>query len=251
MVKEIKMTGQRRTVSGTSTARRLRRQGLLPGVVNNEKGEAASIQFNAHEFEQMLHHHRSENLLIDLDVDGGAPKKVLLREVQHDPVDGHALHADFVEVSMARKMRVAIQVRLLGEPVGVSQEGGVLEQVLREVHVDCLPGDIVESIDVDVSGLKMGQSLLVRDLKVDPKLTVVTAGGIALANVAAPRKEEEVAATEAVATEGAEPEVITAKKEKEEGAEAETEAEGKEKPKEKGKEAKEGKEAKPGKEGKK
>ena len=216
MAKEIKVAAQKRTAGGSSGARRVRREGWVPAVVCTDKGQSESIQINAHDFEMMLHHQQSENVIIDLTVGDGLPRKVLLREVQHHPVSGGALHVDFVEISMTRKMRVAVPVRLIGEPVGVSQEGGLLEHILRELHVECLPGDLMESIDVDVSALKLGQSTLVRDLKVDPKITILTTGDIAVARVAAPRKEEEVAAAEtAVAAEGAEPEVITARKEKE------------------------------------
>jgi large subunit ribosomal protein L25 len=240
MAKEVKLTAKKRDVSGTHTARRLRREGSMPAVICDEKGHAESIQVNVHEFERMLHLHGRENLILDLTVEGDKARRVFLKEVQHDPVEGNVLHADFVEISMTRKIRVGIATRLIGEPVGVSQQGGVLEHVLREVEVECLPGDLVDSIDVDVSALDIGDTLLVRNLKIDPKLTLLTGPDVAVATVAAPRQEEEVVA-EAAAVEGAEPEVITAKKEGEEGAEGEAakpgkgEKEGKAKPEAKGK----------------
>lgn len=226
MAKEIKLAVQKRAAAGSSAARRLRRSGWLPAVVCNNKGRAESVQINARDFEKILHQRRGENILFDLTVDGGTDRRVLLREVQRDPVLDEVIHADFVEVSMTRKMRVGIQIRLLGEPVGVSQQGGILEQVLRELEVECLPGDIVESIDVDVSGLNLNQAIPVRDLKVDPKLTVLTSGDLAVATVTEPRKEEEITPEVAAVVEGAEPEVLTAKKEEgEEGAEGEEKAE--------------------------
>ena len=243
MAKEVKLTAQKRAGSGSHAARRLRKEGVMPAVVCDEKGHAESIQVNIREFERMLHKHGRENLILDLTIDGGNARRVFLKEIQHDPVRGDVLHADFVEISMTRKMRVGIPTRLMGEPLGVSQQGGVLEHVLREIDVECLPTDLIDSIDVDVSALEIGDTLLVRDLKVDPKLTVLTGPDVAVATVAAPRKEEEVVA-EVAAVEGAEPEVITAKKEGEEGAEGEAEKPGKEK-EGKEKEGKEGKEKQP------
>jgi large subunit ribosomal protein L25 len=97
----------------------------------------------------------------------GETKKVLLQEVQHHPVTGRILHADFQEISMTEKLRVEIPVRLSGEPAGVTQQGGVLEHILRAIEVECLPGDIVEQFDVDVSALQIGDRLSVSDIKVD------------------------------------------------------------------------------------
>jgi len=179
-----------------------------------------SIQIDTHTFEMMLSRHAGENLLIDIDIEGEGVRKVLLKDVQQGPVKGELLHVDFLEISMTRKMRVMIPVEFVGEPAGVSQEGGILEHVLREVEVECLPGDLVESIPVDVSALKIGGSLLVRDLKIDPKLTLLTSPDVAIASVTAPRAEVVTAEAEAVAVEGAaEPEVIGKKEEGEEGEE--------------------------------
>lgn len=229
--KENKLVAESRDVAGTAASRRLRRTGVVPGVVNNEKGEAQWVRLNRHDFEMMLHRHVSENLILDLEVDGKAAKKVLLKEVQHDPLTGHILHADFVEISMTRKMRIGISIKLVGEPFGVSQEGGILEQSLRSLEVECLPTDLVEEIDVDVSALKIGDSLLVRDLKLDSKMTVVTTGDLAVASVSAPRAEEVAVAEAAVeGAAGAEPEVVGEKGKKEEGEEAAAPAPGAKKP---------------------
>ena len=233
MPKEIKLAAHSRDVSGSSAVRRLRKGGVMPAVVNDEHGKAVSIQLDRHDFERMLHHNRGGNLLIDLSVGEAAARKVLLKDVQREAVFGTPIHADFVEVSMTKKMRVGIALRLVGEPVGVSQDGGVLEHLLRELDVECLPTDLVDEIDVDVSALKIGGTILIRDIKVDPKFTILTAADVAVATVAAPRREEEVTAEAAVAAEGekAEPEVITAKKteESEEEAAAGKEKGGKEK----------------------
>ncbi len=239
MAKEIKLAAMPRSGSGSSAARALRRQGVLPAVICGEKG-ARSVQLNLHDFEKMLGAHASENLIVRVDVGGQGEVLALLREVQHHPVDGRLLHADFVEISMTRKMRVGIRIRLVGDPEGVTQQGGILEQVLREVEVECLPGDLVEELEVDVSTLRIGDALLVRDLRAPADLTVLTAPDVAVAIVAAPKEETApVAGAEAAPTE---PEVIGKKKEEgeEEGGTEEESAkkEGKEARKEPKKEAK-------------
>jgi large subunit ribosomal protein L25 len=247
--KQSTLFAETRTVSGSTQSRRLRRSGVIPGVVNNEKCQSHLITMNSHDFEAFMHQHTSENIVVELTIDGKDTRKVLLREVQHDPITGSAVHAEFVEISMTRKMRVHIPIILRGEPVGVTQEGGILQQLIREVEVDCLPGDLVELIEADVSGLKLGKSIVVSDLKVSDKLAIVTEKHIAVAAVIAPREEDEVKAPEeaaAAATAEAvptEPEVIGEKEreerrlEKEKGKDGASKEKGKEgAPKEKGKE---------------
>ena len=214
MSKEIKLSASKRESSGSTAAKALRKTGAMPAVVYGEKG-ARSIKINTREFETVLKTHTSENLIVDLSVEGEVIK-ALLREVQHEAVMGGMIHADFLEISMTKKMRVTIQVTLKGEPVGVSQQGGILEHLLRHVEVECLPGDLVESFDVDVTGMALGKTMMIRDLVLDPKFTVLTAGDVAVATVVAPREEkvEEVAAAAEAA-----PEVISKKKEGEAAAE--------------------------------
>jgi large subunit ribosomal protein L25 len=243
MAKTITLNAETRTVSGSTAVRRLRRTGSIPAILYNDKRETALLQLNEHAFSQMLKHHASQSLVIDLAVDGGAPKKVLLKEVQHDGLTDGIIHADFVEISMTKKMRVPVTVRLKGEPVGVSQGGGVLDHLLREVEVECLPGDLVESLEADVTHLEIGHSILVRDLVAPAGLVIVTDGQLAVAGVLAPHAEEEKTAEEvaAEAAAAAEPEVIKAKgkEEAEAGEEAPKEKAAKEKePKEKEKKEK-------------
>ncbi|MBP7829950.1 MAG: 50S ribosomal protein L25 [Kiritimatiellae bacterium] len=227
----LKVTVQPRQGQGSAQAGRLRRQGLLPAVVYGDGKPGRKVQLNLHDFEQILRGHSGENILMDLEVEGDKTLKVLLKEVQHHPVSGKMTHADFNEISMTEKLRVELPVRLVGEPVGVTQQGGVLEYLIRQLAVECLPADIVEHVDLDVSALNIGQSLTVADIHLDPaKYTILTAKEVAVATVAAPRAEEEAAPAEAAAGEGAaaEPEVITAKKEEgEEGAEGEEKEGGK------------------------
>ena len=222
---ESTLNAETRTDSGSAAARRLRSAGWLPAVLNGQKGKSKMIKLNSHDFELILHAHTSENLVLDVAVDGKKPHKVLLKEVQHDAITGDVLHADLVEISMTKKMRVGIPVRLVGEAEGVVQDGGILEHSLREIDVECLPGDIVEEIDLDVTSLKIGDSLRVSDLKVDSQLTVVTAEDLAIVSVSAPRVEAEEAPAEEEGAEGAEPEVVGEKKEEEESEKSESEKE--------------------------
>jgi len=219
MATAIELKATAREALGSSMARRLRRDGLLPGVTSNEHGVSRSVQMNLHDFEMMLQHHASENLIMDLAIGEEAPVKALVKEIQRNPLNGHVVHVDFVEVSMTRRITVRIPVELKGEAAGVT-EGGTLEHLLRDLEVECLPTDLVEQFDVDVSQLAIGDSLQVDDLNIDAKFTVMTGGDVAVAMVAAPRVEEEVVEEEAEEVAGEEPEVIG---KKEEGEESEKE----------------------------
>jgi large subunit ribosomal protein L25 len=222
MANESKLVAKDRTVSGSSAARGLRREGWVPGVLKTSTGESRKVQLNHHEFDLLLQHHASDSMILDLAVGQDAPLKVLLKEVQHDPVTGETLHADFQEISLTEKRTFPVPIEIVGEPEGVTQQGGILDQSLREVEVECLPMDLVEQIELDVSTLQIGDSLLVSDLQVSPALEIVTSGDIAVASVLAPRLEEEEEEAEET-EEGAEPEVIG--EEKGEGEEGEAEPE--------------------------
>ena len=191
MADDNKVIAEVREETGSAAMRRLRAAGTLPGVLITTEKETQNLQLNMHDFDLMLHHHASEHVVLDLVVGKDKARKVLMKEVQHHPVTGATLHVDFIEISMTEKMTVPISVNLIGEPVGVKQEGGILEYLLRQVEVECLPTDLIEGIDVDVSEMNIGDTLLVSDLVVDSKLTVVTAGDIAVASISAPRVSEE------------------------------------------------------------
>jgi len=222
MAKAVKVVAEVRSTAGSSQGRRLRRGGQFPGVVYGVGKQPQNVQLDEKAFHKALSAHASEHLLMDLEITGGETKKVLLQEVQHHPISGRVIHADFHEVSMTQKLRVKIPVRLVNEPVGVVTDGGVLEYLVREVEVECLPGDIVEGFDVDVSAMKIGDTLLAGGVAMDKaKYTLITNPDLALVAVSAPREEEVVAAPDAAAA-TAEPEVIKEKKEEgEEGAAAE------------------------------
>jgi large subunit ribosomal protein L25 len=215
----VLLKAEKRETKGSSEARRLRRSGGLPAVVCRKSGRSESVKLNQHDFEVMLHHHASEHLLVKLSVDGGAELNVLMQDVQHHPLTGLPQHIDFVEVSMDETIVVEIPVEFVGEPAGVKQ-GGVLDAVMHSLEVECLPGDLMEKIEVDVSALGINDMLNVGDVKLDPsKYTLITDGALGLVHVTPPRTEEEEAAEEG-AEAATEPEVIGAADKEEEGEEA-------------------------------
>ena len=219
-MKAVKLLAKTRTDKGTSAARRLRHQGWFPAVIYGEGKAACDLQLNEHDFKLALKGHTSEHLIMDLDVEGEKMHKVLLKDVQHHPVSGRVLHADFHEISMTKKLRVELPIRLIGEPVGVTQMGGVMEHILRQIEVECLPSDIVEHVDIDVSALKIGDSVTIANVPMDTaKYTVLSDKHLAVATVKAPRAEEEAKPADEAAAAG--PEVITEKKAEEGEAGAE------------------------------
>lgn len=214
----ISLEAETREECGSNKAARLRRQGWLPGVVYDSKGSSKPVKMKQHQVEMLLKQHGRHNLILDLAVSGAAPRKVILRDIQQDFSTDRVTHADFMEISLTRKIRVEVEIRLVGEPVGVLQHGGVLEHLLRNITVECLPMDIVREVTLDVSDMLIGDSRFVRDIPLDSKITVLTAPGIAVASVQTPSVDEEKAAEDEAAAEGAAPAAADAKKEGEAAA---------------------------------
>ena len=213
---KIRIKAEPRSEQGTGAVRRLRRAGMIPGsVMKTKKGGTELIKLPAHGFMMAMRGRASKQLLVTLDMDG-REIPALMREMQNDVLAGTPIHVDFSEVSLTEKVRVTVPVYLVGEAVGVKIGGGVLEQVLRTIEVDCLPEDIAEKFEIDVSKLGLDETLFVRDLQLGDKQTVVTRGELAVAVVKAPDDAPAAAAGAASAEEKA-PEVI--KKGKEETAE--------------------------------
>ena len=197
MAQETNIAAEVRTVHGSSAARRLRRAGLVPAVLASTKGETELLQLNAHDFEREVARHANPEFIAHVAL-GGTVRTALVRELQRDGITGRITHADFGEIDPAKKIHVHVQLRLLGDPVGVRAENGVLEQQLRSVQVACLPKDAIETLAVDVSALHKGDDVKVKDLALDAeKFTVVDDAEQVVANVAA--VEEEIAAAPAAA----------------------------------------------------
>lgn len=216
---DAKMIVSSRDLKGSANARRMRREGMLPGVVYGKGGAARPVSLPAHKFEQLLHHHAGEQMMVEVELDGKT-ESVLLKDVQHEPLSGDTIHVDFQEVAMDEALTVSIPLELVGEAEGVNA-GGVLDHSLHELDVECLPKDILEQIEVDVSTLEIGDSLTVKDVQLDSsKYTIMNEEDVAVAAVLAPRlaEEEEEGEEGEEGAGSAEPEVIT---EKQEDAEAE------------------------------
>lgn len=216
---QIRIKAEPRAEQGTGAVRRLRRAGKVPAsVMSMNKGGTKLIKFDAHEFMMAMRGRSGKQLLVTLDMNG-TEVPALLREMQNDVLAGTPIHVDFSEVSLAQKVRVTVPLCLVGEAVGVKIGGGVLEQVLRTVEVECLPTDIAEKFEVDVSKLGLDQTLFVRDLQLGDKQSLVTRGALAVAVVKAPEGADAAAPGAAAAEKS--PEVIKKGKEDADAAKAE------------------------------
>jgi large subunit ribosomal protein L25 len=224
MIKDITTNASAREGVGKGPTRRLRAQGMIPAAVYGEGGDAVAVAVNAKEIATILRSDTGHNTIFKLALPNGIgePANVIIKDYQVDPVKGRLLHADLMRLSMTTLTRVNVSIETFGEPPGVKSEGGILEQQLREVEVECLPGDIPEHLRVDVSNLQIGDHVMVSDLIYDrDKVKVLADEHQIVGGVIAPRMVEEVAPV-AVVPEGeaagtaAEPEVIKKGKTEEE-----------------------------------
>ena len=226
----IPLSGTRRQTLGKGGARKARAAGHIPAVLYGHGEDPVPVSIQAREFDLALRAHKGGNPIVNLAV-SGSEYTALIRDVQYDPLSHDILHLDFQHISLTETIEVKVAVHLTGLPIGVKDGGGILETILRELEVRCLPTAIPPSIEVDVSHLAIGDSVHVREISV-PDVTILNAGGETVATVVPPTVMEEKPAEElAVEAAPGEPEVITAKGKKEEG-EAPA-GEGKEKEKEK------------------
>lgn len=207
------LTVQLRATLGTRPVKRLRQQGIVPGVMYGKGTDPLAVSINHQELVKLVHSKQGEHALVTLRLDDGKTKAwekpVLVKTVQHDPIDGHVVHVDFHAILLTERLKVRVPVILKGEPVGVKQDGGLLEHFLREVEVECLPTEIPEGIEFDVSTLKVGDTIHVRDLTVPKNAKITTDPEGALASVQMPKEEKPEEETAAVT----EPEVLREKKE--------------------------------------
>jgi large subunit ribosomal protein L25 len=210
-----------RETFGKNEARRTRRGGRVPGVLYGEGKDATPISVEPRALLRILHSESGANTLISLKLSGAGDTRVLVKDFQLDPVTHQVLHADFYRVAMDKALEVTVPITIKGEPKGVKQQGGVLEFIRREIVVSCLPADIPEHVEVDVTELMLHQGVRVRDITMNPKWKPVTEGEAMLVHVIMPKAEEAPAAPEAAAATATpvEPEVIK-KGKKEEEAEA-------------------------------
>lgn len=195
--------------TGKGVARKLRSAGEIPAVAYGHGKEGRALTVNAHELELLLASINPENTIIDLKVDGSKSAQVLIREVQHHPSRPFIQHVDFFQIRAGEKLHVSVPVRLHGTPIGVREGGGVLQEVLHELSVECLPKDIPAGIDIDIDSLAVGDSIHVSDVELE-NAVVLNAADLVICSVTMPSTAvlpEDADAEDATGT-GAEPELV-------------------------------------------
>ena len=217
------LEAQKREAGNKNSARRVRVGGKIPAVVYGAGKDAATVAVDPRQVLRILHSETGHNTIFDLALESDRVKAMIV-DWQFEPIKGKLLHVDLQRIAMDKKLTVTVPIVLKGEAAGVKQEGGILEHILREIEIECLPADIPKSIEVDVSHLTFGVGVRVQDLPHNEKLKFLTDENQMIAHVTAV-KEEVVATPEAVAADAtatpAEPEVIKKGKQEVEGEEAE------------------------------
>ena len=218
MAKQVKLTAQRREATGRSAIRKLKARGIVPAIVYGGKDKPQSLQVSRRDISLMLSHASGENILVELEIAGEKGSRMaMIQEIQHSPVGGDVLHVDFHAVSMDEKIEADVPLEAAGVANGVKNFGGLLEQSLRTLEVECLPRDLPDKVTVDVSALNIGDSIHVRDIHLPAGVAAKTQPDLTAFSVLAPVVEEEpVAALAEEAAAG--PEVIKEKKEEGEAA---------------------------------
>ncbi len=189
-----------------NAARRVRVSGLIPAVVYGAGLEPIALTVDPKAVTKILHSESGHNTIFDLTIAGGATTKAMIVDWQNEPIKGKLLHIDMKRIAMNKTMTVSVPITLIGVPVGVRTQGGVLDQILREVDVECLPSDIPSHLDVDVSGLEMNGAIHVADLPHSGSVKFLGADDELVAHVTMMKEEVEAEAAVAAPT-GAEPEV--------------------------------------------
>ena len=232
---QVILEGMLRSTRGTQAAKKIREAGLIPGIVYGEGVSPVSIEVGVKELRQALQTKAGENALINLRLKDSAKKSqemaVLIKELQLHPVSHHVVHVDFHRVSLTKRITVTVPLAFKGEPEGVRMEGGLLEHLRWDLEVECLPTEIPSEISMDVSALKVGQTLFAKEVSLPSGVRLVTDGELPVASCVVPK--EEVAAPAAVEeTAAAEPEVLKQKKPEEIAAEEAAKGQKQEKAKE-------------------
>lgn len=211
MAKQIKLSARPRSESGRNAVKQVRARGAVPAVIYGSHDQATNLEVSRREIDALLKHAVGENILVELEIEDGGKttnRLSLIQEVQHHPLRGDVLHVDFHAVSMTEEITAEIVVEAFGEADGVKNFGGLLEQNMRSVSIRCLPQNLPEIIRVDVSPMKIGDSVHVRDLPLPAGVTALDDAELTVLTVAEPTVAEEPAAAAAPAS----PEVIKEKK---------------------------------------
>ncbi len=230
-MEKVILKAEARSGTGKRAAKDLRKKDLIPAVVYKGGKEAINIQILHEDLEDVLHTKAGSNVIITLKITGAQSAKdktVIVKEIQRDPVKENILHVDLNEISLTETLKVNIPLSVHGEAPGIKTGGGTLEHVMWEVQVECLPTDIPEKIEIDISNLNIGDAVYVKDIAIPEGVKVLNDPGLIALIVKPPHVE---VPKEEVPVETAEPELIRKKKEEEEV--------GEEAPKEAGKQPKE------------
>ncbi|HEX7334189.1 MAG TPA: 50S ribosomal protein L25 [Pyrinomonadaceae bacterium] len=214
--KDYRVQAKVRDGRGKNDARRARREGMVPITVYGGGAETVAAVAPARDLAAILRSEAGRNTIFTIDVEGVGESEVMFHDRQIDPVKGRLIHADLTRLVKGQKIDVTVPLHLIGEPIGVTENGGNLEQILREIEIRCEPREIPDTLEVDVTNLDVHDTLHVSDIPVGDKVEILTDPELVIATVGIVK--EEVAA--APATEGeepAEPEVIGKGKKEEEG----------------------------------
>ncbi|MBN9659575.1 MAG: 50S ribosomal protein L25 [Acidobacteria bacterium] len=216
MRKDITIAAEPRSSRGKNEARRLRVQQRIPAVVYGTGKDAVAVTVSPKEVNKVLHSGSGVNTIFNVDITGVESTPVMVVDWQHDPVKNNLLHVDMLRIDLNKRLRVKIPVHPLGDPKGVKAQGGLHEVVSREIEIECLPDDIPEKFDVDVTYLMLGDALRASDLPLSGSMKLVNSPDQVVSHVVAARGAAET--TEEDAAKTAEPEVIKKGKKEEEGA---------------------------------
>jgi len=212
MAKQVKLKVEPRMSVGRSAVRKLKARGVIPAIIYGGKDKPQPLQVSARDINAMMSHASGENVLVELEVAGEKSNRTaLVQEVQHSPVSGDILHVDFHAISMDETIQAEVPLEPTGIPNGVKNFGGLLEQSLRALTIECLPRDLPDRITVDVSQLNIGDSIHVRQIQLPSGVTSKVQPDLTVFSVLAPTVEEEPVVAEAAEV-AAGPEVITEKK---------------------------------------
>ena len=218
---EIVVSAVGRTDRGKNAARRLRAKGLIPAIVYGGKGGAVPVAVDPKLLQRVLRSETGRNTILKLDIGGGSSASAILKKWQVDPVKENFLHADFFRIAMDVALRVNVPVAVKGEARGVKVDAGILELIMRTIEVECLPGDIPERIEVDVTDLVINDALRISDVTVNPKVRIMETADQVVVHVIAVKEEvapvvEAAPVAEGEAVPAAEPEVMKKGKKEEE-----------------------------------
>jgi large subunit ribosomal protein L25 len=217
MAKQVKLTAERRTAIGRSAVRKLKASGSVPAVMYGSKDKPEALQVSKRDINALLSHAAGENILVELEI-AGKSRLALVQEVQHAPLGGAVLHIDFHAVSQDEVIEADVPLEPMGIANGVKNMGGLLEQNIRALAIECLPRDLPDVIRVDVSALNIGDSIHVREIQLPSGVSTRVPVELTAFSVLAPTVEEEPVAATAEAAAG--PEVIREKKEEPEAGAA-------------------------------